>query len=76
MAKQPDEGKFVLFKNIKQKDTHPDYRGQINDKGEIKEIVIWVMRDKNGEQFLSGSINPLPEELESGEIGEIDGNKY
>ncbi|HUX56532.1 MAG TPA: hypothetical protein VMV77_06130 [Bacteroidales bacterium] len=53
------KGSFVAFRNVKQKDTHPDYRGEININGEIKEIVIWLKLDKNEDQFLSGSVNPL-----------------
>jgi hypothetical protein len=58
MAFEIKENKFIAFRNIKLKDTHPDYKGEINVEGEQKEIVIWVRKDRNGEQFLSGSINP------------------
>lgn len=53
------EGNFVVFRNTKLKDSHPDYRGEIKIGGELKEIVIWVKEDKNKDQFLSGSVNPL-----------------
>ena len=53
------DNKFIAFRNVKMKDTHPDYRGEIVIDGEKKEIVIWVKEDKNGDQFLSGSVNPL-----------------
>jgi len=73
MAKQPSEGKFVLFKNIKKKDSHPDYRGEVTINGIVKEIVAWLRMDKNDEQFLSGSINP--KKVDDLEAGEIDGNR-
>ena len=53
------EGNFIAFQNVKKRDTHPDYRGEAVIDGVRKEIVIWVKEDKNGDQFLSGSINPL-----------------
>ena len=52
------EGNWIMFQNVKKKDTHPDYRGEINFDGEILELVGWVKVDDNGDQFLSGSWNP------------------
>ncbi len=53
------EGNFIAFQNVKRKDKHPDYRGEIIIDGVRKEVVIWLKEDRNGDQFLSGSINPL-----------------
>ena len=51
------EGNFVAFRNTKLKDSHPDYKGEIVINGERKQIVVWIKRDKNDDQFLSGSVN-------------------
>ncbi len=50
---------FVAFHNTKKRDTHPNYRGIIIIDEVQKEIVVWIKRDKNDDQFLSGSVNPL-----------------
>ncbi len=52
-------GNFTAYVNVKKNTTHPDYRGEVIVDGVRKEIVIWIKEDKNGDQFLSGSINPL-----------------
>jgi len=52
------ENKFLMFRNTKLKDNHPDYRGEVNIDGTIFEIVAWVKIDRKNDQFLSGSINP------------------
>lgn len=80
MPKHPSERKWVMFQNVKMKDTHPDYRGEFMYNGELMEIVGWIQRDKNGNQFLSGSVHPLTEELKPGprkdpEKDEINGNQ-
>lgn len=49
----------TLFTNDKkEKQTHPDYRGTANVKGEIFYINAWVKESKNGKKYLSISFNP------------------
>jgi len=69
-----EEWCFEMFQNIKKKDSHPDYRGNITINGTVKELVAWLRMDKNNEQFLSGSINP--KKVDDLEAGEINGNRY
>ena len=57
MGKELSEGKFVAFRHIKLTEAQPDYIGQINENGVIKQIVAWVKKNYNGDQFLSGAVN-------------------
>jgi hypothetical protein len=52
----------VLFKNDrKEKDTHPDYKGQINVGGEEYWLSAWIKEGRNG-KFMSLSIKPKEEQ--------------
>lgn len=47
----------AIFKNTNKKaETHPDYKGQINVDGKLKEIALWIKEGKNG-KFFSASIS-------------------
>lgn len=47
----------AIFKNTNKKaETHPDYKGQINVDGKLKEIALWIKDGKNG-KFFSVSIS-------------------
>jgi hypothetical protein len=47
----------AIFKNTNKKaETHPDYKGQINVDGKLKEIALWIKDGKNG-KFFSASIS-------------------
>lgn len=47
----------AIFKNTNKKaDSHPDYKGQINVDGKLKEIALWIKEGKNG-KFFSASIS-------------------
>jgi hypothetical protein len=49
----------ALFKNDKQGvDTRPDYRGQINVDGTDYWLSSWLKKDKNGNTFMSLSVQP------------------
>ncbi len=79
-----NNGKGVLFKNNrKEKDTHPDYRGNIEFKGGVPyELSAWLKKDKNGNTYMSLSVGdvkadsrpaPLPKHEETPkEAGEYD----
>ena len=42
----------VLFKNSrKEKDTHPDYTGQINVAGTLYNISAWSNKSKSGKSY-------------------------
>jgi uncharacterized protein (DUF736 family) len=51
---QQKPGFGSLFRNKKEKDTQPDYRGDAcTPKGEQIEIAGWLKQDKNGKTFMS-----------------------
>ena len=40
----------------KEKENQPDYRGKINISGKVMDISGWLNKNKNGEKYLSVSI--------------------
>jgi hypothetical protein len=62
MAWEHKEGSGALFKNAKkEKDSHPDYRGDAMVNGTLMEIAAWIKEGKNGGKFMSLSIKPKPD---------------
>jgi uncharacterized protein (DUF736 family) len=62
MAWEHKEGSGALFKNgKKEKDSHPDYRGDAMVNGTLMEIAAWIKEGKNGGKFMSLSIKPKEE---------------
>jgi hypothetical protein len=59
-----NNGKGVLFKNNrKEKDTHPDYQGNIEFKGGVPyKLSAWLKKDKNGNTYMSLSVGDIAEE--------------
>ena len=48
------ENKGRIFKNTyKTEDKHPEYKGEIDWKGERIEIALWVSKSENGVQYFS-----------------------
>jgi uncharacterized protein (DUF736 family) len=59
MAYEQKPGSFTLFKNEKEKDSHPDYRGKGLDlDGNEIEVSAWIKESKTGKKFMSCSIKP------------------
>ena len=57
----------MLFKNHKkEKDSQPDYRGQVKIDGKQMKISAWIKEGKKG-KFMSLSFMPI--ESHNGEIG-------
>lgn len=57
MAYELKDMNFSFFKNNKkEKDTHPDFTGEIKINGEIFWISAWQKQDKNGSPYFSGAI--------------------
>lgn len=58
MSYAPKEGFGTLFKNKNQVEgkNHPDRVGEVMWKGQILKVSGWVKQDKNGNQYLSLSI--------------------
>jgi hypothetical protein len=56
-----NNGKGVLFKNNrKEKDTHPDYQGNIEFKGGVPyTLSAWLKKDKNGNTYMSLSVGDV-----------------
>ena len=50
----------VLFKNVKkEKESQPDYRGELNVDGKQKEIAAWIKMSRTGTKFLSIKVSEL-----------------
>ena len=48
---------FSLFRNTKkEKDTQPDYQGDIMVKGEKLRLSAWLQESKAGTKYIKGSI--------------------
>ena len=59
MAYQQKDMSGSLFKNDrKEKDTHPDYRGDIVIDGVSYWLSAWVKTSKNGGKFMSLAAKP------------------
>lgn len=56
-----NNGKGVLFKNNrKEKDTHPDYTGNIEFKGGVPyQLSAWLKKGKSGNTYLSLSVGDV-----------------
>jgi len=67
MTDYDDTNRGALFKNDrKEKDTHPDYRGNINVDGVKKDLAAWLKTSKNGVKYMSLSVSDpyVPEKKE------------
>jgi len=53
MAYQQKEGQGSLFKNEKQNDRQPDFKGTIMIKGTLYNISAWNRTSQNGREYLS-----------------------
>ena len=62
MAYEHKENKGSIFKNDrKEKDTHPDYTGQINVAGTLYNISGWINVSKGGKKYFGLSVSiPKP----------------
>ena len=61
MTQYDNTNRGVLFKNDrKDKDTHPDYRGNIKVDGQEYWLSAWIKAGKSG-KFMSISIKPKEE---------------
>lgn len=48
----------ALFKNDKERDTHPDYKGSINIDGTEYWLSSWINTSKQGKKFMSLKASP------------------
>lgn len=65
MAFEYKEGQGTLFKNDKQNDRQPDFKGTINIGGVTYEIAAWQKSSQRGGSFLSLQAS-LPREKSEG----------
>ena len=60
-----NSNKGALFKNEKQNDRQPDYRGPINVDGSEYELSAWVKQSDKVGSFLSISVTPKLKKVEA-----------
>lgn len=54
---QPKDGSGVMFPNLRKKSPNgPDWRGEAKINGTMMEVAGWTKIDKNGNDFISLSI--------------------
>lgn len=59
MSQYDNTNSGTLFKNDrKEKDNHPDYKGQINIDGVEYWLSSWIKVSKTGTKFMSLSVQP------------------
>jgi len=57
--REQKENSGVLFKNNKKsQDTHADYQGSLNVRGEEFWLNAWINTSKAGEKYMAVSIRP------------------
>lgn len=61
----------ILFQNKKEKDTQPDFKGEVNVDGEIYQIALWKRKSKNDNVYLSVQVEPKKEREEPKTVGEV-----
>lgn len=61
-------GDISIFRNDrKEKETHPDYRGVgLGVDGQKIKVALWLKKDRNGNTFMAGKIEPDTYEKPSG----------
>jgi hypothetical protein len=64
MADRPqDDGNGALFRNDrKEKENHPDYRGEATIKGKRFWVSAWIKEGKDGKKFMSLAFRHADEE--------------
>jgi uncharacterized protein (DUF736 family) len=67
---------IAIFKNKKEKDTHPDYRGVVDVEGTEYEVALWLKESKAGQKYMSGKIqlkkDEKPRQEPAGKSAELD----
>ena len=59
MAYENKEGFGALFKNTKkEKDSHPDYQGNVFVGGVLYDLAAWLKPTKDGGKYMSISAKP------------------
>ena len=70
MAYQQKEGQGSLFKNDKQNDRQPDFRGSLMIKGVLYEVAGWQRTSQNGRAYISlQASEPDPNRGQGGQQG-------
>lgn len=64
MSYEQRDGSGALFKNVKQKDTHPDYKGNIRIAGVDYELAAWIKKSAKGTTYMSLNAQPKRERTE------------
>ena len=62
MAFQFNEGQGSLFKNEKQNERQPDFKGSILIKGVLYNVSAWSRTSQNGKEYLSLQADERPQD--------------
>jgi uncharacterized protein (DUF736 family) len=77
MAYETKPGNGALFKNDrKEKETHPDYKGDINIDGTNYWLSAWLKATKDGKKYMSLSAKPKEEEAKPQTMAQKQPEKF
>jgi uncharacterized protein (DUF736 family) len=63
----------LIFKNTKKTaENHPDYKGQIKVDGKVKDIGLWVRKDKNGSHYFGAALTEPQTNQTQSKVNDIE----
>jgi uncharacterized protein (DUF736 family) len=66
-----------IFKNdFKKEDKHPDFRGQVNVEGVLKDIALWFAKDKEGKTYFSVTVSEPRQKPEQSSVTQSEQDDF
>jgi hypothetical protein len=75
MAFEQKEGRGSLFKNKRERtEKSPDYKGDMKIDGKLYWLNGWIQTDKNGDKYMSLSLQPKEQKQEQQKYKVVGGS--